>query len=211
MVNRGEVKMVMEFIEKNFDEYNRKARLAPTLIVSLPIATILLVLFPNNIWSFGNAIGLLVGFGVLRLLTQLSRNMGKVVEERLYTDWGGKPTTYCLRHRTNPNKVQLARWHNDLHKLTKQKMPSPAEEESNPEFADQVYDTCIKSLIIRTRDPKKFPLIYEENCNYGFSRNLLGMKILGLITSSLSFLILGLYCASVIGLTDIAKGKRKKR
>jgi hypothetical protein len=204
MVNRGEIKMVMEFIEKNFDEYNRKARLAPALIVIFPIVTIPLVLFPNNIWSFGNAIGLLVGFGVLRLLTQLSRNMGKAIEERLYKNWGGKPTTYFLRHRTSPNKVQLARWHNNLNKLTGEKMPSLNEEESDPDSADQIYDVCIRSLIRRTRDNKKFSLLYEENCNYGFLRNLLGMKSLGLITSFLSFLILGLYCAFVIGLTDIA-------
>lgn len=32
--------MIIEFIEKNFDDYNRKARLTPALFVSLPIALI---------------------------------------------------------------------------------------------------------------------------------------------------------------------------
>lgn len=31
----------------------------------------------------------------------------------------------------------------------------------------------------QTRDPKMFPIVYEENVNYGFRRNLLGLKPTG--------------------------------
>jgi len=32
---------------------------------------------------------------------------------------------------------------------------------------------------------KKFPLVFEENCNYGFRRNLFGLRSLGLSIATL--------------------------
>jgi hypothetical protein len=195
--------MVIDFIEKNFDDYNRKARLTPALLVGLPLTLIALALFPNEIWSWGGVISLLAWFGMLRLLAQLARDMGKAKEDELYTAWDGKPTTYLLRYRNAQNKVKLARWHSKLHDLTGQQLPSQSEELAEPDIADQVYDTCVRFLIAKTRDHSKFSLLYEENCNYGFRRNLLGMKLLGIITSSLGALFLGSQCAFSIGLFGI--------
>lgn len=195
--------MVIDFIEKNFDDYNRKARLTPALLVGLPIALIALALFPDKVWSWGGVISLLAWFGVLRLLAQLARDMGKAKEDELYTAWGGKPTTCLLRYRNAQNKVELARWHSKLRDLTSQQLPSQSEELAEPDMADQIYDTCVRFLITKTRDHSKFSLLYEENCNYGFRRNLLGMKPLGIITSFLGTLFLASQCALSIGLFRI--------
>jgi len=196
--------MVIDFIEKNFDDYNRKARLAPALLVSLPIALTVIVFFPDNVWSWGGVVSLLAWCGILKLLAQLSRDMGKAKEEELYDAWGGKPTTYFLRHRTTRNKVNLAHQHSKLHELTGQSMPNESEELANPDLADQIYDTCTQFLLAKTRDHNKFFLIYEENCNYGFRRNLLGMKPLGIITSSIGTILLGVQCIFKIGVPQIS-------
>ena len=45
--------------------------------------------------------------------------------------------------------------------------------------------TAVTWLIAQTRDPNKFPLIAEENINFGFSYNLLGLKPLGLAMCSI--------------------------
>ena len=58
-------------------------------------------------------------------------------------------------------------------------IPTPQDEKRDPERADQVYDACVSCLIERTRDKTRFRLLFEENCNYGFRRNLWGMKPLG--------------------------------
>ncbi|MCC5599738.1 hypothetical protein [Nostoc favosum] len=195
--------MVLDFIEKNFDDYNRKARLTPALLAGLPIALVALAVFPDQVWSWGGVISLLTWFGVLRLLAQFARDMGKAKEDELYNAWGGKPTTCLLRHRNVQNKVELARLHSKLHNLTGQTLPSQSEELAEPELADQVYDTCVRFLIAKTRDHSKFSLLYEENCNYGFRRNLLGIKIIGIITSSLGALLLGVQCAFSMGLFSI--------
>lgn len=195
--------MVIDFIEKNFDDYNRKARLAPALLVSLPIALIVIAFFPDNVWSWGGVVSLLAWFGILKLLAQLARDMGKAKENELYNAWDGKPTTYFLRHRTTPNKVNLAHQHSKLNELTGQSMPNESEELANPDLADQIYDTCTQFLLAKTRDHNKFFLIYEENCNYGFRRNLLGMKPLGIVTSSIGVIFIGVQCISKIGLFNM--------
>ena len=43
--------------------------------------------------------------------------------------------------------------------------------------------TAVTWLISKTRDSTKFPLIAEENANFGFSYNLLGLKAYGITVS----------------------------
>jgi hypothetical protein len=192
--------MVLDFIEKNFDDYNRKARLTPALLVSLPIVLSMIAFFPEQVLSWSGLLTVLAWFGVLKFLAQLARNMGVNKQSELYEEWGGKPTTYFLRHRSTRNKVELARRHSKLQELTGQSMPTLENELADPDLADQTYDTCVKFLLSKTRDHSKFSLLYEENCNYGFRRNLLGMKPYGITLSLIGTLFLVGQCAFVIDL-----------
>ena len=47
-------------------------------------------------------------------------------------------------------------------------------------------DGAYNILKEKTRDRKKFPLVFEELCNYGFRRNLWGMRPLGIATSAIA-------------------------
>lgn len=194
--------MVLEFIEKNFDDYNRKARLTPALLASLPIALSMIAFFQDQVWSWGGILSVLAWFGVLKLLAQLARHMGTIKQSELYKEWGGKPTTYLLRHCKTANEVELARRHRKLQALTDEPMPSRADELADPDFADQIYDTYVKFLLSKTRDHSKFSLVYEENCNYGFRRNLLGMKPYGIALSCMGILLLIGQCTSTMGLLN---------
>ena len=51
--------------------------------------------------------------------------------------------------------------------------------------ADEVYQSGVRRLLNHTRpeDNKKFELIFKENVSYGFRRNALGVKSLGLVIS----------------------------
>lgn len=49
--------------------------------------------------------------------------------------------------------------------------------------------TAITWLISQTRDREKFPLIEEENINFGFSYNLLGLRPYGISMSTLGILL----------------------
>jgi len=118
-------------------------------------------------------------------MAQVARDRGKKKEPALFQSWGGKPTTRLLRHRDAPNKTLLSRRHQKLQRSVKGvRIPTADEELADPDKADEVYDTCTAFLLEKTRKKEEFPLVFEENCNYGFRRNLWGMKPFGITTSS---------------------------
>ena len=171
------------------DPYVRRARLQPALLVALPIALAVLAYFPSGVVGWGALWSLLIASGGTALLSQVARDRGKRKEEELFQKWGGKPTTRQLRHRDATNIVLLTHQHARLALLVPDlAMPTTEDEAANPNHADQVYDACVVSLRERTRDRKRFPLVFEENCSYGFRRNLWGMKPLGVFTAALGSL-----------------------
>lgn len=174
-------------MEIKLSTYSTKARLLPALIVVLPISIATLCLNPEGISGWSVLWSLLVTSGGTFLISELGRDMGKRKEKDLYEKWGGKRSTRLLRHNKNPNQTLLIRRHEKLNKLVKIKLPTAEEEELNKDEADEIYETCVRYLCNKTRDTKKFPLVFKELCSYGFRRNLWGMKSLG-ITFSLSSL-----------------------
>ncbi|MEU6516851.1 hypothetical protein [Streptomyces sp. NPDC046978] len=80
-------------------------------------------------------------------------------------------------------------------------MPNKRQELRNPQKADEAYETAVKYLISRTRDTNAFRLIFLENCHYGFRRNMLGMRTIGLAVSMTVFFgTIGAVYASLYGL-----------
>ena len=64
--------------------------------------------------------------------------------------------------------------------------PDKNQEANNSMAADEVYQSGVRWLLNHTRpeDNKKFELIFKENVAYGFRRNALGVKPLGLVISA---------------------------
>lgn len=178
------------------DTYTTRARLWPALLVALPLGLTTLALLPGDFGEWDVLWSLIVFSGGTALLAEIGRDFGKNKEPRLFQLWGGKPTTRMLRHRDAPDKTALEFWHSRLGQLMQGlELPTPEEEKSNPLEADDVYERCIDFLRGQTRDKKRFPLVFEENCNYGLRRNLWGMRPLGIATSSLSFVAIGVVIA----------------
>jgi hypothetical protein len=167
--------------------------LQPALLAALPIALAVFAWFPLNfkwaaIWS------LLTYAGGTALLTQVARDQGRKKQAELFTAWGGKPTTCRLRHRGADNPVLLARRHGQLQRLMPDlQFPSADDEAADPGRSDAIYESATAVLLERTRDQKRFPLVFEENCNYGFRRNLWGLRPVGVTLT-------------VIGITSLLVG-----
>jgi hypothetical protein len=88
-------------------------------------------------------------------------------------------------------------------------VPDRAAEEADPQLADEYYETAIQVLIERTRDRKQFERVFDENCQYGFRRNLWGCRSIGIwlaatgltVTAGLGALdAAGLLRVSILGL-----------
>jgi hypothetical protein len=73
--------------------------------------------------------------------------------------------------------------------------PSAKDETADPGKADDTYQAAVRLLIDKRRDTKKYPLVFKENVTYGFCRNLLGLRWIGL-----SFALVGTLVCVLAGL-----------
>ncbi|OPH84362.1 hypothetical protein B2M20_02380 [Nitrobacter vulgaris] len=94
-------------------------------------------------------------------------------------EWGGWPTTYLLRHTSRLDEHTRRRYHQYLAaRLPDLQFPSHADEKKNQVAADAIYASAIKWLKEKVR--KTAPLVDKENAQYGFRRNMRGMRTMGL-------------------------------
>jgi hypothetical protein len=179
-------------ISKLFDSYSRQARLFPGLLTLFPIILTAIAWFPRLVTSSWGATLVTVGTscGLLYGLSVLSRSRGKKVEKRLLAGWGGWPTTIWLRHREDhlPAPV-VARYHAFFAKHVPLFVtPTEQQERADPKAADAMYASAVKWLSERCRG-KAFPLVEKENAEYGFRRNLRGLKPIGIAACLAALLI----------------------
>lgn len=186
------------------DAYERPARLYPALISLIPVLSIVIGVYGVELRINAAFVGLITAFGGLFLLMQISRNLGKRLEQSLYSSWGGIPTTQLLRHRDNSlSFVTKKSYHDFLGRHINSKFPTIEEEAIDPIAADAIYQAGIKWLIGKTRDKSKFTLIFKENVAYGFQRNSLGLKPIGIIIAVFSIIWIVASCG-VIRVTGVS-------
>jgi len=183
-----------------FDEYGRNAQLKPALVAFLPL-TMSLLAWTGTGSAITKTIGtILVTSGATYALAMIARNKGRDLQKRLWEEWGGSPTLQLLRHRGVGNPVLRGRWHLCLEKLLGQKFPTIEEEATDPGAADSVYDAATRLLINKRREKMKHPLVFRENVNYGFCRNLFALRGIGIVAA-----IIGIAASAACGFYTIAK------
>ena len=161
-----------------FDNYSLKARYYPVIILFLPIV-VLGFFYSQQFESVFHFLGSVGVVGALTyLFSQLGRDQGKRKESLLWNSWGGAPTIQLLRLQDSHLDTHTKhRYHQKLQQLCGASVSPDVDLETNhPEKADDIYRSWTKYLISQTRDTKKFSLLYKENVNYGFRRNLWGLR-----------------------------------
>ncbi len=177
-----------------FDAYNRRARIAPAILLGVPPAALLVAgaISPETVLRtvgiFLGAIGVLVAIFV--------RGAGRRIQPRLWESWGGPPTLARLRWRNSTSVPAMARLHERVEAATGETLPDEAEEAADPDEADCRYDEAVTVLRELTRIDA-FPLVAAENADYGFRRNTLGLRPLGVgfsaagVVVAIAFALLG--------------------
>ena len=193
---------MFDWLKPVLDRYDRTARLTPALLSGLPLVASVVLLIPEfgAIWG---SIGVVVVYcGGSILLIQVGRDLGKTLERRLYRSWGGKPSAAMLRHSDNrlpkPTRDRYRSFLNSA--VPGLVLASPQEEATNPAQADAEYDSANRWLLEHTRDHARYDLLFTENINYGFRRNLLGLKPVALVINAIALvLVIGITVSSWTG------------
>jgi hypothetical protein len=173
-----------DIVARVTDPYDRQARLYPALLCLLPLLALVAMLYAPNVSAVTGVITIAVSCGGLFLMMNICREMGKRLEEKLYREWGGKPTTQLLRHRDGSiDSVTKRRYHTFLAARINASFPDADQEKSDPAKADEAYQSGARWLLDHTRPDggKKFDLLFRDNVTYGFRRNALGARPLGIV------------------------------
>ena len=162
------------------DPYTFRARIQPALVVVLPLGILMFALLPGVPFFVTAFFGLLGAAGGTAIMAQVGRELGRRKEPNLWESWGGPPTTRLLRHRRLPGDLTLVPGlRQQVEQWVDYPLPTEHEEEACPAWADAKYEEIVTSLREATRDTARFPLVFAENANYGFRRNLWGLKPIG--------------------------------
>jgi hypothetical protein len=171
-------------LTKITDPYERNARIYPGLICLFPIIITVFTVNPKifDLWS--SLAALAISFGLLQFLAHVARDRGKQLESMLFEQWGGMPSVRLLRYsdRTIPKSAK-ERYHTLLSEQTGISPPSKELENDQPSKADDIYQSWSDYLRGKTRNSSKYPLVFKENVNYGFRRNLFGLRPVCLLVS----------------------------
>jgi hypothetical protein len=178
-----------DIVSKITDPYERKARTYPALLVLLPAFTVAIAIYGPKASVVSAVATTAVSCGGLYWMAETSRRLGHELESKLYDEWGGKPSTQLLRHRDRRiEKPTKQRYHSFLAARINVPFPTAEQESQDPAGADEVYQSGVRWLLNHTRPngDKNFDLLLKENIGYGFRRNLLGLKKLGILIAVVS-------------------------
>ena len=164
------------------DGYSWQARLAPVLIAALPLV-LLGAVGLARLQVIERAAAVLLIAALLPLFDQLGRARGRRREPAMFAAWGGQPTTQLLRWRGPVAAGTQARRHQALERVTGMRLPTEAQEHADPAAADEAYGSAVRTL--RTLAAGSHT-VQVENRNYGFRRNLYGLRPWGLLADAVS-------------------------
>ncbi|MGL5642799.1 MAG: hypothetical protein ACRDDM_11040 [Paraclostridium sp.] len=174
----------MDYLKKHFDEFTINTRIMPGLVIMLPVI----------IWGISkgiidgnslkeNTVYLFMFTIFIVILSYYSRICGRNVEKKLFKKLGGMPTTIILRHSDNfIDSKTKHRYHKILNSVIKDvNIPENIGAELKNINSDDEYKSAVNWLRNNANDNRdKYPMVYNELKNYNFTRNLYGLKRVGL-------------------------------
>lgn len=178
-------------VDFKFDRYTWGARVWPVYLTAVPAVLTVAATVPEGLTYPLAGASAIVFLPLSYFMSQVASDFGKRREPALWDSWGGPPTTRFLRHDNQEfNASTRARVHARLQALGL-RIPTSREEEADRERAFEFYGSAVDELRRLTRDAERFPLVYKANIEYGFRRNLLGLKPGALAITALALVASG--------------------
>jgi len=147
------------------------------LLAAVPALTAWAVLQEFTTWSIAAGTSIGVEFLAAFLLGHLARARGRRVEEVLWKEWGGPPTTRWLRPWDNTcSDQQKSKWRAAIKKLTDLTLSASVREGSEQDDVDRVNNDAVRQLRYFLRGKPEAAMVATHNEDYGFARNLCGVR-----------------------------------
>jgi hypothetical protein len=189
------------------DEYSRRARYLPGLLMLAPIGVVIAAAGWQDARLVTLISGAAVSIGVPFLLESFVRQQGLRFEVTELPGSSGRWTTTEMLWPVGDGDVAAAR--NAEHRrlveaVTGRRLPDvvPSEPEGAHEVAAAI-DESVSVVRALTRDGDHFPLLRAENAEYGMWRNLRGVRRHGRLTAAAAALaalvLIGLSVGDVVG------------
>ena len=174
----------------NLDEYGIKARYYPALLATLPSLTALAILISEGTLGISTAVASCTIPVIVFGSADFARQRGRKIEKRIRDDMGGNPSTTIMRYSDNTlDDVSKDKYRKFYSMKIHQEVPTREQEKDDLKSGDQFYERGAAWVRENTRDTKKFRVLFSENITYGFRRNLLGLKWLGIGLNALLCLV----------------------
>jgi hypothetical protein len=168
------------------DTYALRARLIPAVVAGAPAFALAAVLISWTSFNFTQLVATIGLTALSSVFANVARHRGKENEPGIYERLGGMPSIVMLRHSDDTfDRVTKAKMHTFLAQKLNENAPTLDQEKDDQDAADGFYKRGGDWLRENTRNVKKFPLILNENINYGFHRNLLGLRTPGFYLNAL--------------------------
>jgi hypothetical protein len=171
------------------DLYSIHTRVAPALLASAPALSLGLSFLPllsgtQKLWS-------LLALSLTTYAALAARRAGIKAQASLFALWGGAPTTSRLRYCENPNAGEVSRRHREVERALGHglRLPDQSQEQADPPAADVEYNAAMRRIIGKVRDYPSARLVRMENRNYGYARNLYGLKRYGIICAVVALVL----------------------
>ena len=163
-----------------FDGYTWRARVLPVYLIAAPAILAIAAALPEGLVLPLASASTIVFVPLSYFMSQVASDFGKSLEPRLWCSWDGPPTTRFLCHDNDEfNPATRERVQERLRALGLD-IPTADQEKADRARALELYASAVDELRHLTRDTERFPLVYKGNTEYGFRRNLLGLKKIGL-------------------------------
>lgn len=174
------------------DTYSLRARLIPAIIAGAPAFALAAILVSWSSFNFTQVVAAIGLTALFSVFSNVARVRGKAIEPGIFERMGGMPSTVMLRHSDMSfDAVSKGKMHAFLAQKLNEQAPTKEQEETDAAWADGFYDRGGNWLRENTRDTKKFPIVFGENINYGFHRNLLGLRVPGFGLNALIVILCG--------------------
>ena len=180
---------MLKKLRENFDEYNLKARVYPSIIALLPLFVFAFLIFHNSVGI--NAILSVLSSSaitiiVIYFISDVVRNLGKYMEIKIFSNELNFPTAEILlntnTHISNEKRDQI---YNKIKNDFDFSLFSLEEEKNNEKQARQKIKEATGLIRQKVGNGR---LLLQYNIRYGFWRNLIGVSLISQLMSIIAWL-----------------------